>query len=448
MKKMKKNKSSIEALEIMKTLNLKFGQVFHNYFPNLRSLLKNTDDKRHQSYIDYPREYVHMFVILSSIFRIKASRLSSIEMLGKNSIENINALAGTAMDKIIHDTTITYFYNNFDDYSADKLLKVPTEIVRSIIRKRTLEQFRLLNTYYLVAVDGTGVISFKERHCDKCLTKKNSDGSISYFHNVLTAQIVTYTGYIFPLDFEFIENPGNTEFDKQDAEYKAFQRMYPRIIKNFPQELFCFLLDGLYADSVIMTMVGKKSKFFIALQDKDFKSVNEDFEGLFKLSPENGVTYSEQSTRFVNDMKYKDCEFSIIESIEPHTSPNAKTDLLKLKYLTNIPVTKSNVVKLINQGGRLRGIIENQGYNVLKNDYSLEHPFRKKSLEAIKSVICLTCIAYIIFQFFIVATCKSKQRTFEIFKALKVLADKLKQTFISEPLPVFKIPLRLSFTFY
>ncbi len=79
--------------------------------------------------------------------------------------------------------------------------------------------------------------------------------------------------------------------------------------------------------------------------------------------------------------------------------------MLKLKYLTNIAVTKSNVFKLINQGGRLRGIIENQGYNVLKNDYSLEHPFRKKSLEAIKSIICLTCIAYIIFQFFVVATC-------------------------------------------
>ena len=147
-------------------------------------------------------------------------------------------------------------------------------------------------------------------------------------------------------------------------------------------------------------------------------------------------------------MKYKDCEFSIVESIEPHTSPNAKTDLLKLKYLTNIPVTKSNVIKLINQGGRLRGIIENQGYNVLKNDYSLEHPFRKKSLEAIKSIICLTCIAYIIFQFFIVAACKSKQRVFELFKALKVLADKLKQTFTGEPLPIFKIPLRVSFNFY
>jgi len=444
---MKRNKSAEETLKVIETLNLKFGQVFHNYFPNLRSLLKKTDDRRHQSYIDYPREYIHMFVILSSIFRVKASHLSSVEILGKNSIKNINELVGTNLDKIIHETTISYFYNNFDDYSADKLLKVPTEIVRSIIRKKTLENFRLLDKYYLVAVDGTGVISFKERHCDKCLTKKNSDGSTTYFHNVLTAQIVTYTGYIFPLDFEFIENPEDNEYKKQDAEYKAFIRMYPRIIKNFPQELFCFLLDGLYADSVIMKMVGERSKFFIALQDKDFKSVNEDFEGLFKLVPENKVICGEQSTIFVNDMKYKDCEFSIVESIEPHTSPNAKSDTYKQKYLTNITVTKSNIIQLINQGGRLRGIIENQGYNVLKNDYSLEHPFRKKSLEAIKSVICLTCIAYIIFQFFIVAACKSKYKASILFKALKILADKLKQTFTGEPLPVFKIPLRISFNF-
>jgi len=102
-------------------------------------------------------------------------------------------------------------------------------------------------------------------------------------------------------------------------------------MKNFPQELFCFLLDGLYADSIIMTMVGEKSEFLIALQDKDFKSVNEDFEGLFKLSPENKIIYSEQSIRFVTDMKYKNCEFSIIESIEPHTSPNAKNRYAQIK---------------------------------------------------------------------------------------------------------------------
>ena len=112
-----------------------------------------------------------MFVILSSIFRVKASRLSSIEMLGKNSIENINALTGADLDKIIHEATIAYFYN-FDGYSADKLLKVPAEIVRSIIRKRILENFCLLDKYNLVAVDGTGVISFNEKHCDKCLIKK------------------------------------------------------------------------------------------------------------------------------------------------------------------------------------------------------------------------------------------------------------------------------------
>ncbi|HPG30425.1 MAG TPA: hypothetical protein PKY81_11555 [bacterium] len=444
---MKKNKSSEEALETIKTLNHKFKQVLDNYFPELKRFLKKTDDRRHQSYIDYPREYIHLFIILSAMFRVKASRLSSIELLGKNTIENINKLAGTNLDKIIHDSTISYFYN-FEDYSADELLKIPAQLVRSIIRKRTLEKFRLLDKYYLVAVDGTGIASFNKRHCDKCLTKKNNDGSITYFHNVLTAQIVTYTGYAFIIDFEFIENSGHSEYEKQDAEYKAFKRMYPRIIKNFPQELFCFLLDGLYADSVIMSMVGERSYFFIALQDKDFKSANEDFEGLYKLAAENNIKFGEQSIRFVNNMNYKNCEFSIIESIEPHTSPNAKTDSLKLKYLTNIPVSKSNVEKLINQGGRLRGIIENQGYNVLKNDYSLEHPFRKKSLAAIKSVICLTCIAYIIFQFFIVASCKCKQRVFEIFKALKILADKLKQTFSSEPLPVLKIPLRVSFASY
>jgi hypothetical protein len=444
---MKKNLSSEKALEIIKNSNYKFTQVLLNYFPNLIKLLKKTDDRRHQSYIDYVREYIHFFIILSFLSRIESSRLSSVELLGKNTIENINKIVGTDLDKIIHEGTLAYFYN-YEGYSSQELLKIPSKLIQDIIRKRTLEDFRLLDKYYLVAVDGTGVISFKERHCDKCLVKKNTDGSVCYLHNVLTAQIVTYTGYIFPIDFEFIENTGVDKYDKQDCETKAFKRMYPRIIKNFPQEKFCFLLDGLYADSVNMSMMQEKSKYLIALKDNDLKTVNEDFKGLFLLDKDNRAVYGEQNLKFVPSMKYNNCEFTVIESTEPHTSPNAKTDILKLKYMTNLNVTKSNVTKILNQGGRLRGIIENEGYNVLKNGYNLEHPFRKNSLEAIKSIICLTCIAYMIFQFFIVASCRSKQIAFELFKALKVLAKKFKEIFINEPIIYEKIPIRISFKDY
>ena len=441
---MKKNLSSETALKVMKTLNLKFGKVLHNYFPNLKKLLKKTDDKRHQSYIDYPREYVHLFSILSFLFRVKSSNTTSISLLGRKTIDNINSLLNIKLDKIINNGTLSYFYN-YENYSSTKLLKIPSQLIKTIIRKRMLEKYRLQNKYYLIAIDGTGIASFKKRHCDKCLKKTRKDGTSYYFHNVLTAQLVINSGYSFPIDFEFIENSNDKKYSKQDSEYAAFQRMLPRLMKYFPQEYFCLLLDGLYADSVIMSKIPKRWKFFIALKDKDFKTINEDFEGLHKLTPENIAQEGEQSFRFVNYMSYGNNKFSIIESKEPHSSPNAKSPILKLKYLTNFFITKSNVIKLLNKGGRLRGIIENEGYNVLKNYYSLEHLYKVKSLEAIKSTIVLACIAYIIFQFVIVATLGSKDKIKEIFKTLDSFAIKLKEMFINYSIGDFKQSMRMTF---
>lgn len=441
---MKKNLSSEKALKVMDTLNLKFGKILYNYFPDLKKLLKNTDDKRHQSYIDYPREYIHLFSILSFLFRVKSSNTTSISLLGRKTIDNINALLNTNLDKIINNGTLSYFYN-YEDYSSDELLKIPTKLIKTIIRKRTLEKYRLQNKYYLIAIDGTGIASFKTRHCNKCLKKTRKDGSVYYFHNVLTAQLVINSGYTFPIDFEFIENTDNKKYNKQDSEYNAFKRILPRLIKKFPQEFFCLLLDGLYADSVIMSKIPNRWKFFIALKDKDFKTVNEDFDGLKKLLKKNYVEYGEQSFNFVNDMEYKDCKSSIIESKEPHSSPNAKSPTLKLKYLTNFHITKSNVIKLLNKGGRLRGIIENEGYNVLKNYYFLEHLYKIKSLEAIKSTIVLACLAYTIFQFIIIGTCKSKDNVKFIFKTLNAFTNKLKEMFINYSLGDFKKNMRISF---
>jgi len=85
----------------------------------------------------------------------------------------------------------------------------------------TLSCIRLLNKYYLMAVDATGVMSLDERHCEHCLTRKSKSGKITYFHYVLEAKLVTSDGHALSLANEWIENPMG-DFDKQDCERKAF----------------------------------------------------------------------------------------------------------------------------------------------------------------------------------------------------------------------------------
>ena len=55
---------------------------------------------------------------------------------------------------------------------------------------------------------------------------------------------------------------------------------------------------------------------------------------------------------------------------------NQKQEATRFCWLTNFHVCRSNVEKLANKGGRLRWKIENEGYNVQKNNgYEMEHPY-------------------------------------------------------------------------
>ncbi|QSZ27442.1 hypothetical protein ACETAC_00450 [Aceticella autotrophica] len=71
----------------------------------------------------------------------------------------------------------------------------------------------MLDKYWVIAVDGTGVASFSERHCKHCLKKeyKNKEtGEVEktiYFHYVLEAKLII-GDMAFSIDTEFIENEG------------------------------------------------------------------------------------------------------------------------------------------------------------------------------------------------------------------------------------------------
>ncbi len=45
-------------------------------------------------------------------------------------------------------------------------------MVNRLIRMKCLEKFRLLGKYYLGAIDGTGHLVFKKRHCRHCLVRR------------------------------------------------------------------------------------------------------------------------------------------------------------------------------------------------------------------------------------------------------------------------------------
>ena len=264
---------------------------------------------------------------------------------------------------------------------------VVSGMTETLIRKKVLYSYRLLGIYFIVAIDGTGTIRFSRRHCPYCLTRTHN-GKTLYYHPVLEAKLVTSNGFAFSLMTEFIENPGD-KTTKQDCELKAFYRLAERLKTRFPRLPIFLSMDGLFAGGPTFDLCRRYGwKFMIVLKDDDLPSVNEEFDALSKLQPENRLAWRtgkeaqiKQVFRWVDDIAYvdslkKEHTLSTIECLETKPDKEGQKKTTKFKWVTNCHVSSKNVTTLSNDGGRMRWKIENEGFNVQKKGgYELEHAY-------------------------------------------------------------------------
>jgi hypothetical protein len=326
-----------------------------------------------------------------------------------------------------------------------ELEQVKMNLMSRMFEQKWLRDYRLLNRYYLVAVDATGVVSFDKPHCEHCLTKKSKNNKITYFHYVLEAKLITSDGHAFSLASEWIENPDG-EFDKQDCERKAFIRLSEKLKKQYPRLPVCILADGLYPYENAFKICEENGwKFIFVLQDSSLKTVQEELT-LTQIRKPVAEYYTikkgwrvMEEYRFQAGIEYhKKYTLNWVQCIETRnkikqketTDSLPKPDISKFEYVTNIEPNKENI-RAIAYSGRLRWKIENEGFNTQKRKgYELEHKYCRKSYNGLKNYYTLLQIAHAINQLIE----KGKYIT-EIFKlrpkeTLHNLWDKLKNYMI------------------
>jgi len=305
-----------------------------------------------------------------------------------------------------HGDTVNALYSRLD---PGEVQEVVTGMVETLIRKKVLYRYRLLDHYFMIAVDGTGRLTFPERHCAHCMTQTHN-GKTTYYHPVLEAKLVTANGLAFSLMTEFIENPGEKP-TKQDCELKAFYRLADRLKQRFPQLPICLLLDGLFAGGPTFALCDQYHwEYLVVLTEDDLSSVHQEFELLMPLAPENYFTVHtgvqseiKQVFRWMNDISYVDSEkrehiLSVMECLETRPDPKGERKTTRFKWVTNLTVKTNNIRILTNQGGRLRWKIENEGFNVQKNGgYALEHAYSRNPTAA-KVFYYILQIAHILAQ--------------------------------------------------
>jgi hypothetical protein len=293
------------------------------------------------------------------------------------------------------------------ELSADQLETLKAHLVGSLIEKRVFRKFRFLGKYYSIAVDGTGIASFEQKHCEHCLTKTSKNGVVTYLHYVLEAKIVTSSGLAISIASEFIDNPAGGDYEKQDCEQKAFVRLAAKIKKSFPRLPVCILADGLYPNNTVFDICKKNGwTFVITLKEGNLKTFHREVELLKATAKKRIVVRADKSSRttleytYQNDIEYGKNHYSWVECKETIVYLSGEPPSVQLfVYITNIPQSNKDVVSTADNG-RLRWKIENEGFNTQKNlGYDLKHKFSRISYTAMQNYYQLCQIAHTINQF-------------------------------------------------
>ena len=390
-----------EQLELIRTLVV----TVNHFFDGFAHLFRSLADRRDPARVTYPLWTLMTTGVLMFLFRLGARRQIAFK-LRQNGPSTAKMQAWLQVPTCPHGDTLNYAFARSE---VNEVQDVVSTMTATLIRRKLLYAERLLDRYHLVAVDGTGFLTYTERHCAQCLTRTHH-GHTTYYHPVLEAKLVTPSGWAFSLMTEFIENPGEHP-TKQDCELQAFYRLLRRLKARFPRLPICLVLDGLYAGGPTFSLCdGYQWKYLVVLQEADIPYINSEFAVLSELEPrqhvrfETGVQFEiQQDLRWVNDIAYVDSDnhehsVSVIQCMETKPTKELQVQTTRFKWVTNFKVTPNNVVALANQGGRLRWKIENEGFNVQKNGgYALEHRYTEDPV-ASKIFYLLLQIAHLLAQ--------------------------------------------------
>ena len=395
-----------------------FIKLQKHFFKDIQKRLKGVKDPRHKSYIEYEPDVILFTMLMKNACSI-TSMSSMTEQFNKDEcIENIaNVLGYEALKELPHYDTINNFLCSL---KPEEIEKIRDYMIKELFRKRSLEGFRLLNKYWCIAIDATGLFSFSERHCEHCLKKeyKNKEtGEIEktvYYHNVLEAKLVV-GDMVFSIATEFIENE-DENVSKQDCEIKAFKRLAVVLKKKYPKLPICISGDSLYSCEPVFKICDDcQWKFLLRFKEGSIKSIAREFNILKELEGDRN-----KNCKWVNEIGYNERTVNVIETELEDDASDKRTYV----FITNIRITGRNADEIVSFG-RSRWKIENEGFNNQKTKkYNIEHA-NSLNYNAMKNHYLITQLADILRQLYE----KGVDKIRDLSKSIKEISSRLLESF-------------------
>ena len=292
----------------------------------------------------------------------------------------------------------TYFRERLDKVSPDKLQKVMNRLLALVQRSKLLERYRHAGDYYFVPIDGTGYFSSNEVHCDSCCVKHHRDGTVSYYHQMLSAVLAhPELKTVLPLALEAItKQDGHC---KNDCEHSAAKRLLRSLRQSHPHLKIVVVLDGLYADGVILKLLKELDlRFIITAKEKDLKYLFEFYRAAKHLDVDRVEEGKQKRYEWAKNVPLNDTHADLDVTVMEYREEGKKGDKKYFCWLTDLEVNEETVEQLV-RGGRARWRIENETFNTLKNQgYQFEHNFGHGNDQLSTVLAYLMFIAFLIDQ--------------------------------------------------
>lgn len=349
--------------------------ILDELLDGLRGVCASFPDKRKGGDVVYSMADIGMagfapFFMQSESF---LAHQRSLEERAKTS--NCQSLFGMA--KIPTDNHIR---SMLDPVPPALLQPVFDQILAALRAHGGAKTFERLGGRTLIALDGTEYFCSQKIGCPNCQTRKRSNGKTDYYHAMLAATIIA-PGHdkAFPLMPEFIARQDGAE--KQDCERAAAKRWLALHAERVRDLRPIILGDDLFACQPICEAVrASGGDFLFTAKPQSHKALYDFMQGA--VCEELSQTRKEGAKKL--DFHYRWFSGAPLREEQPALDVNwlgltirdAKgKSVYDGAFVTSLAVSRENVVEIA-ACARARWKIENEGFNVLKNNgYHLEHNF-------------------------------------------------------------------------
>jgi hypothetical protein len=356
-------------------------------------------DRRQEAKKDHQMHDVFMSAFAMMFFQDPSLLQFQQRMEDEAHVNNLKTLFH--VESIPKDTRMREIMDAVD---PEEITPLFDDFFRPLQRGKHLEQYRVLDGRYIVALDGSQYFTSGKISCPGCLIKEDKRGKVRYSHQIVQAAIMNPgMRHVIPLAPEEVKNTDGKE--KQDCEINAGKRLLARIRKSHPVLSLIIVADSLYSKQpTIDTLTALHMNYVLVAKPEDHRKLTEWVNEMRMLKETTRLTVKEGNRthiyEWVNDVPLNDNKrTAMVNYFEYWIEKDGETTYHN-SWVTDLVVSKERVAQLV-KIGRCRWKIENETFNTLKNQgYHIEHNYGHGKERLSFNFFLLNLLAFFMHQIF------------------------------------------------